>query len=88
MPDRSENPFGHYLEGYCGPDGACEVAPLPPGRYWVIALSHETARGLDLRDPQVRYRLARWGRNIALRPGRNAAVELRSVPEAALEGIN
>ena len=85
VPDRNQNPFGQYQEGFCGPDGACEISPLPPGRYWVIALSHETVRGLDLRDPQDRNQLAAWGRNIDLKPGQNAAIELRPVPEEALE---
>ncbi len=87
VPDRNQNPFGQYVEGFCGPDGACEISPLPPGRYWVIALSHEIARGLDLRDSQDGNRLAAWGRNIDFSPGQNAAVELRPVPEEALEGI-
>jgi hypothetical protein len=87
VPDRDQNPFGHYMEGYCGPDGACEISPLPPGRYWAVALSYETARELDLRDPQDRRRLSNWGRTIDLSAGVNAAVDLRPVPDTALEGI-
>jgi len=87
VPDPQQNPFGHYMEGYCGPDGACEISPLPPGRYWAVVFFQQTAEGLDFRDPQVRNKLARWGREIDVTPGENPAIELKPVPQEALKGI-
>jgi hypothetical protein len=85
-PDRDQNPFGHAMEGYCGPDGGCEISPVPPGRYWAIVVQQNQG-GLNLRDLALRSKLAPWGREIDLTPGENSTIELKPVPQKALEGI-
>jgi hypothetical protein len=87
VPDPQQNPFGHYMEGYCGPDGVCEVSPLPPGRYWAVVFFQHTGEAIDFQDPQVRNQLARWAREIDITPGENPAIEVKPVPPEVLEGI-
>jgi protocatechuate 3,4-dioxygenase beta subunit len=86
VPDRDQNPFGHTMEGYCGHDGSCDISPVPPGRYWAIVVQQSQGE-INFRDLAVRSRLAQWGREIDLTPGENSPIELKPVPQKALDGI-
>ncbi len=87
VPDPNQNPYGHFTEGYCSPDGSCEISALPPGRYWVIAFASQTPGSLDLRELEVRNKLGAWGRGVDLRPGENPTMELKVAPAQAFEGL-
>jgi protocatechuate 3,4-dioxygenase beta subunit len=86
IPDAGRNPFGYPMEGYCGPDGSCEIGPVPPGRYWAMAYEQRPA-GISLRNAELRKKLAPWGREINLTPGENSMIELKLAPEKAFEGL-
>jgi hypothetical protein len=86
-PDAETNPFGRYTDSHCIPDGQCYAPPVPPGRYWVIALPMASRNGLDLQDPEIRKKLAPWGREITLTPGQNPSVEFTLAPEKAFAAL-
>jgi hypothetical protein len=87
VPDPESNPFGQYSESHCVSDGQCYSPPLPPGRYWVIVLPMANGDGLDLQDPEVRKKLAPWGREVTLAPGRNPQLDLTLAPEKAFAAL-
>lgn len=86
VPDRESGIVGRPQEAHCYPGGECSAPPVPPGRYWVIAMPGiNNPAGLDLRDAEVQSRLSLWGRAVDLAPGENPVIELEAVPEGALD---
>jgi len=65
------------LVARANPDGRFQIDGVAPGRYWVYAKGRQVQ--LDFGDPAVRARYARFGKEIDVRPGATAAVDLRMI---------
>lgn len=87
VPLPAAESVGPLPEGHCFPGGECSTAPVPPGRYWAIALPGvNDPQSLDLRDLETQRRLGAWGRELELSPGENPVMELEVVPVDAVDG--